>query len=205
MNKNLYTTALLKLIIISMVLFALSSCQQTSKELKHRFDEEIAKAKDTTVYFLDYGMPPPPYYENAKEIIGHFFNIKYIRVAGCEVSQHLIDSVQNEDKKAIEKLKKRTLTLHIDTLNRYIEKEYHSLQLIDSVIRTNKVLKHNGYLYYTKANNIYTAYSYVYNNKDFNINEMVKVDSASLKIINHRVFKTDTLITDLRNLHYENN
>lgn len=190
----------LKTIVVLVIVSIVASCKQDES-----LHDSVPYQSNDTVVFLDYGMIPPPFYDNAKEIIGHQYNVQYVRVAGCIVSQRLMDSVQEFEKKSIEKLARRKPPLAIDSLNKYIEKEYHYLQFIDSVLTKSNMIKNKGYLYYTRFNGVYSAYKFKYESTGVAINELAKIDSSNLKITVSQFLKTDTIIQDLKKLHYENN
>ena len=191
-----------KFITLLAVVILFISCNDAEKSTIKVANNLTDNTADTVI-LLTYGEPAPPNYNNAQDIIATKQVIKYLQVAGCEVWQSLLDSVKIENQKAIEKLSQRNPSQTLEKLNMLIENEYHQLQKIDSVLNSNKPWQKLGYNYYTKHNHVYNAYHYACNGTSITINQIISVDSLSLKTIKNNVLPKDSLITNLINLHHE--
>ena len=88
----------MKLLIL--LCFFLVSCKKVSTNIKYTAKQVATVKKELPTFFI-YGEPPPIGYLCDENSITEKYGFKVKRVAGCEVSQKLIDEVNLNNAKMI--------------------------------------------------------------------------------------------------------
>ena len=164
MNKILYSlkNRVSHYIFVLLLSFIISSCSQNEKEAKIPVNTKTNSIKITPV-ILEYGMIQPYLYAQAQTIIGNQYNIQFLSVAGCIVSQSLKDSVAKENKKVELLLKQHTSLPNIDSVYHLIELEYKRIQKAEQFLQNTDSVKQEipfikeAMLYFKQTSNKYVV------------------------------------------------
>ena len=184
------------------------SCNNASGVKAIQTSDSTTKIVSTPSFtILQYGELPPPLYFNAIEIIGKHYNILFRDIAGCVVSEKLVDSILQCNTTTYSELKKIFKRDVKDEIDNAITIEYAYLNELDSILRkakeieTEKELK-NELIYYSRNNKIYAANFIVREPGDkvltFKLKLVATVDSSTKQISG--ITKKDSLIKQFSDL-----
>ncbi len=172
----------------------ISACRQesASKQLILTSSSSLADTNqiknNDTLKILCYGEKLPELYINVRHIIEKKYMVKYIDVAGCEVTTKLIDSVKIENTGTfVQLVKKYGKNIEV-VINDAFNAEYNYLSRLDTYLRVTQKKENNLILiYFVKKPHIYKAY-YLFGEPDpktlhFRLKSVLEIDSASKKTI----------------------
>lgn len=91
---------MLKLLFIGLIAASTLSCKSNAQNI------EIKKPGDSSLTILTYGLPDISQ-RSAMDAVAKNYNFSYYAVAGCIVTDQLLDSVDRENKKVYDILEKR--------------------------------------------------------------------------------------------------
>ncbi len=193
--KNAFGYAILVLLFS----IGISSCSQNETQTKMTTTTKTDSVKVTPV-ILVYGMLQPYLYEQAQTIICKRFNLQFLSVAGCIVSESLRDSVAKENKKTELLLKQYTSLPTIDSAYHLIELEHKRLQKAEQFLQKSDSLKQeipfikDAMLYFTQTSNKYLVkiiqLKSTYSGALHDTTHIVEIDTASKKFISIKKLKS---------------
>ncbi len=194
------------------LLFSLLLVSCTNNETKSEKQEEpktdsTALLPTETFTLLLSGLPPPPMYSNALDIMEKVYNIDFVYAAGCIVSDRLGDSISTCNDKTFNELDNYYHKDFSSQLYDQLDKETHLLNGLDSMIRNKESIKKtyevvDKSIYYTKKDKNYLAH-FISTKPDgkvltFRLNLIMTIDSAS-KNITGTVLKDSLIDYNFRN------
>ncbi|MDP1800574.1 MAG: hypothetical protein Q8L81_04435 [Bacteroidota bacterium] len=170
--------------------------------------DSVAPVSNKTFTILLSGLPPPPMYSNALDIMEKVYNIDFVYAAGCIVSDRLGDSISTCNVKTFKELDKHYHQDLSTGLFGQLDKETHFLNSLDSTIRNKESIKKtyevvDKSIYYIKKDKNYLAHfiSTIPDGKvlTFRLNLIMTIDSAT-KNITGTVLKDSLIDFNFRNL-----
>lgn len=200
----------ISLYIALFVLFV--SCLQESKSKQGILITDLSLVDTTnskvndTLTLLGYGEPKPYLYTNVEDILEKQYALKFIDVAGCVVTEELVDSVKQHNADTYKQLSTRYNRDIEKEISASISAEYTYLEKLDKYLRTTQKQENTVILiYYAKKPHIYKAY-YLFGQPtekilQYRIKSILEIDSATKEIIS-KTKKDELKPYNLKQLQY---
>ena len=190
-------------LILFVFILILSSCLQESKSAHITIKTDLSIADTTktinkdTLKILCYGEKTPDLYANVQHIIEKKYTVKFIDVAGCEVTSKLIDSVKKCNAVTYSQLSKQYNHDIESEINNILSEEYSYLNKLDNYLRKTQKKENTAiFIYFVKKQHTYKAY-YLFGEPDnkvlyYRLKSVLEIDSATKDVINRT--KKDEII-----------
>ncbi|MDX2173548.1 MAG: hypothetical protein SFY56_10520 [Bacteroidota bacterium] len=192
------------------VLFVSCTQESKGKHITIKTDLSVADTINTktndTLTLLGYGEPKPYLYTNVEDVLEKQYTLKFIDVAGCVVTEELVDSVKQHNANTYKQLNTRYNRDIEKEISANISAEYTYLEKLDKYLRATQKQENSVILiYYVKKPHAYKAY-YLFGQPyektlQYRIKSILEVDSATKEIIN-RTKKDELLPYNLKQLQY---
>jgi hypothetical protein len=173
--------------------------------------DKVSSAPSFTI--LQSGLPPPPLYTNAEDIVLKKYNVVNIFAAGCIVSERLGDSIETYNMASFHEMNKYYKTDMQERIYYETNKEHSIIKQLDSLLKIAPELKDRSWAkdvfpYFVKTPGNYAAY-YIVNSADNKSGDqlqklklLVILDSTSKKITG--ILEKDSLIkTEFKELQHD--
>lgn len=124
-------------VCIAILLIFLTSCNQnsqTDKQKKIQFDT------NNKLRLLTYGEPPNMERQIAENVIADKWGIEYFRVAGCVVTQELIDSVARHNKEVEAFIENKYGKSWQTTFDKEVEEELIKQRIASSLLDKENII-----------------------------------------------------------------
>ncbi len=190
----------MKLLLPLISLLFIISCNHHSQHKNSSRDKIEVPTRDTALRILIYGLPDH-YGRQASNMIARKYGFSYFAVAGCMVSEDLVDSVRRENKKVYEALLKRfgkgwrtAFELEVDSIRSILPQIEDLVKKESYIIKKEKDLEeeNNGLFYgteFTPQKNVFDVKAYgwgkINNNDELLVYYTLSVDlkRKSVKLI----------------------
>jgi hypothetical protein len=159
---------------------------------------------------LQAGLPPPPLYINAEDIVAKKYNIVNVFAAGCIISESLGDSIETFNMNSYHELNKYYKKDMREVIYNETDKQYRMIKDLDSLLRVAPELKDKAWTkdqfpYFVKTPQTYVA-NFIVGSDDKKSGSYIRklrlqvaIDSATKKI--KSLTDKDSIIkTDFREL-----